>query len=121
MSTSQHPVRVVVAKDGPYLVEGAVPLSRQTIEADADGGSENWVQGEPFATREKYGLCRCGQSRTKPFCDGTHAKIGFDGSETASRAPYAGQARTYDGPAMTLTDVDSLCAFARFCDPKGQV
>jgi CDGSH-type Zn-finger protein len=57
----------------------------------------------------------------KPFCDGTHAKIGFDGSETADRAPYIEQANGIDGPELMLTDAESLCALARFCDPNGKV
>jgi hypothetical protein len=52
---------------------------------------------------------------------GTHAKIGFDGTETASRKPYREQAKFLIGPVMSLTDAERLCAFARFCDPNGQV
>jgi CDGSH-type Zn-finger protein len=113
--------RVVVTKNGPYLVSGAVPLARQTIVADREGGSEQWRESQPFPLAESYALCRCGASKTKPFCDGTHKKIGFDGAETASRQPYREQAQLTEGPALSLTDAQALCAFARFCDPHGQV
>ncbi len=81
-------LRVVVSKDGPYMVTGGPPLSRQTIVTDAEGGSERWQEGETFKVRDSYALCRCGHSNTKPFCDGTHETIGFDGTETAGREPY---------------------------------
>jgi CDGSH-type Zn-finger protein len=113
--------RVVVTKNGSYLVSGAVPLARQTIVADKEGGSEQWRESHPFPPQESYALCRCGHSGNKPFCDGTHRKIGFDGTETASREPYRAQAQLTEGPALSLTDAEVLCAFARFCDPNGQV
>jgi CDGSH-type Zn-finger protein len=47
--------------------------------------------------------------------------VEFDGSETASRQSYIEQAEEFDGPTMLLTDVEELCAFARFCDPDGRV
>ncbi len=50
-----------------------------------------------------------------------HAKAAFDGTENASREDYLKQAKVMEGPAMSLTDADSLCAFARFCDPKGRI
>jgi hypothetical protein len=50
----------------------------------------------------------------RPFCDGTHAKIGFDGTETASRASYAEQANVFDRPELRLTDVESLCRIRAF-------
>ena len=74
------PARVVVSKDGPYVVTGNVRLSRQIIGTDSEGGSETWIEGEIVAGGEKYSLCRCGHSKKKPFCDGTHTKIGFDGN-----------------------------------------
>lgn len=113
--------RVTVTKDGPYVVSGGVPLMKQTIGVDAEGASESWIEGKSFVTEAEYALCRCGHSKSKPFCDGSHEKVRFDGSETASRAPYRQEARTFAGPAMNLTDADSLCAFARFCDPHGKV
>jgi CDGSH-type Zn-finger protein len=121
MSRPKAQPRVTVTRNGPYLVSGAVPLARQTIVTDKEGGSEAWQQGEPLKAPENYALCRCGHSKTKPFCDGTHQKIGFDGTETASRAPYREQAELMEGPALALSDAQVLCAFARFCDPHGQV
>ncbi len=120
MNTSKPP-HVVVAKNGPYLVTGSVPLSKQTIGTDAEGGSETWTESDAHPVQASYALCRCGRSNSKPFCDGTHTKIGFDGEETASREPYRAQAKIQDGPGMQLLDAEALCAFARFCDPNGKV
>ena len=49
--------------DGPYVVRGGVSL----VSAD----------GTPYEAREPYSLCRCGASKNKPFCDGSHSDIGF--------------------------------------------
>jgi CDGSH-type Zn-finger protein len=121
MSKPKGSPQVVVSKNGPYLVSGAIPLAKQTIVADREGGSEEWREGERFAAQESYALCRCGASKNKPFCDGSHQKVGFDGTETASREPYRAQAQLQEGPVLSLTDAESLCAFARFCDTHGKV
>src|SRR5258706_2124240 len=114
-------MKITVLKNGPYLVAGAVPLATQTIGVNEAGESTRWVEGKPIAVKDQYALCRCGQSSKKPFCDGTHAAVEFDGTETASRAPWAEQAQGLDGPARQLADAEKLCAFGRFCDPHGQV
>jgi CDGSH-type Zn-finger protein len=114
-------VKVVVSKNGPYLVTGDIPLAKQTIVADPQGGSQDWKESDPYPAQASYALCRCGQSKSKPFCDGSHSKIKFDGTETASREPYRAQAQVQEGPALALTDAEALCAFARFCDPNGQI
>jgi CDGSH-type Zn-finger protein len=121
MSPSKSEPRVVVSSNGPYLVSGGIPLARQTIVADGQGESQRWQESHPYPPAESYALCRCGHSASKPFCDGTHRKIGFDGTETASRKPYREQAQRQEGPAVALTDAEVLCAAARFCDPNGQV
>ena len=113
--------KIVVSKDGPYLVSGNVPLSVQVITPDKEGFSWDWKHNKTFDTKSDYALCRCGQSKTKPFCDGNHKKIRFDGKLTATRTPFARQAETFDGPTLTLSDAENLCAFARFCDPGGKI
>ena len=121
MSSAKKQISVTVSKDGPYIVSGDAPLSEQVIVANADGESLQWREGGSYATPEKYALCRCGHSHRAPFCDGTHAKIGFDGSETAARTPYSAQATVFAGPALALLDTKHLCADGRFCDPNGNV
>ncbi len=121
MNSAKAKVRVTISKNGPYLVTGNVPLAKQTIVANAAGESQEWRHGESIAHPESYALCRCGKSHTKPFCDGTHLKTGFDGSETATHSSYTKQAQILDGPVLQLSDAESLCAFGRFCDPNGQV
>jgi CDGSH-type Zn-finger protein len=118
---SERGAKVVIIKNGPYRVSGSVPLAKQTISTNKEGESESWEQGHLFAEQEAYSLCRCGHSQKKPFCDGTHKQIQFDGTETASREPFSAQAKVFEGPAMQLADAESLCAFARYCDPHGQV
>src|SRR4051812_28946287 len=114
-------MKITVTRDGPYLVEGSVPMARQTIVTDAAGNSIEWRETESFETASSYALCRCGQSASKPFCDGSHLRVDFDGTETASRDPYLAQATEQHGPTLILTDAQSLCAYARFCDVAGQV
>jgi len=121
MASERTTIQVTVSKNGPYLVVGDIPLATQTVVADGEGGSEDWQEGPPIDHPASYALCRCGMSQSKPFCDGSHKKVGFDGSETASREPYLDQAQALNGPVHTLTDIENLCAFARFCDPHGQV
>jgi CDGSH-type Zn-finger protein len=113
--------RIVVSKDGPYAVSGEIPLSLQSIIPNKEGFSWDWKEGKAFKTEPEYHLCRCGQSGSKPFCDGTHKKVRFQGKETASRKPYPEQAETIEGPALELRDAEALCAFARFCDPAGKI
>jgi CDGSH-type Zn-finger protein len=115
------PAKVQITANGPYLVSGSLPLATATIGTNAQNESVEWQAGKAYPAQAEYALCRCGHSANKPFCDGTHAKIGFDGTETASRKPYLELATLIEGATMNLTDAESLCAAARFCDPNGQV
>jgi CDGSH-type Zn-finger protein len=102
-------------------VDGEIPLKRMTIVPDAAGESVAWRTDGEIDTSDSYALCRCGRSTSKPFCDGSHERADFNGTETASRAPYLDQAGEQVGPRLVLTDAPALCAFARFCDRAGQI
>jgi CDGSH-type Zn-finger protein len=69
------PVRITAYRDGPFLVRGPVELLDQ--------------DGEPIdAGRGTIALCRCGKSRLRPFCDGTHKLVRFQapsGAEVRGR------------------------------------
>lgn len=119
---SQTPsCRINILKDGPYLVHGAPPLFQEYIIPDEEGYSREYKKGTTYASQEPMALCRCGKSHTKPFCDGTHQKEHWKGTETASHDNYADNAEVIQGPLTTLYDNEPLCAGARFCDPDGQV
>jgi CDGSH-type Zn-finger protein len=65
-------VEIKVRENGPYKVTGPVRL------IDVDGNEYDvGEEGEPIV------LCRCGASSTKPFCDKTHSRIGFEACERA--------------------------------------
>ncbi|HPS28506.1 MAG TPA: CDGSH iron-sulfur domain-containing protein [Candidatus Paceibacterota bacterium] len=108
--------KIKITKDGPYVVSGNIPLDKETILTDEKGCSYKWEKGEKYPQQENYSLCRCGQSKHKPYCDGSHASVHFDGTETASTKPYNELAQTIEGPGLDLKDVRELCASARFCD-----
>ena len=111
----QKDPEIRITKNGPYRVSGDVPLSRQTILCNAKGESVEWQEGEGYPAGQQYALCRCGGSGNKPFCDGTHLKNHFDGTETASRVPYLERARWIEGKDIQLSDAPGFCSHARFC------
>ncbi|MBM4240654.1 MAG: iron-binding protein [Euryarchaeota archaeon] len=112
---------IKILKDGPYLVTGAIPLYEQIIITDDAGHTRELIDNEKYPVQETYTLCRCGESENKPFCDGTHSKTGFDGSETASREPYIEKAETFEGPELKLTDAHEFCDHSRFCLRAGGI
>ena len=61
-------IKITIRDNGPYVIDGEFQL------VDAQGNEIPAV---------KRSLCRCGGSTTKPFCDGTHSKIGFQGAIAA--------------------------------------
>ncbi len=113
---------ITLAPNGPYLVNGGVPLTERYTAESIHGESLAWdpVGTSEFeaAAAEKYALCRCGQSANKPYCDGTHSKVGFDGTVTADPGPSTARRETYVGEGIVMTDEPRLCAHAGFCGTR---
>jgi CDGSH-type Zn-finger protein len=71
------------------------------------------ASGEACVTARGVALCRCGGSKNKPFCDGTHGTIGFDDRNTAD--PAKDERKSYAGKGVTIFDNRALCAHAGYC------
>ena len=86
--------------NGPYIVKNCRTLKGLT-------------NGQQYASEGTIALCRCGGSKNKPYCDGTHAKIGFSGARAPDRVPDARQ--DYAGQRVTIHDNRGICAHAARC------
>ena len=75
---SEGEVRITARDNGSFLVEGPIRLF------DADGNEYD------ISAKKRVSLCRCGGSTNKPFCDGTHSKLGFAAAERAVREAEGG-------------------------------
>jgi CDGSH-type Zn-finger protein/truncated hemoglobin YjbI len=91
-----------VALNGPYLVSGATSIVNHL--------------GEPIDATPHMALCRCGGSAIKPWCDGTHARIGFSGAKDPKRVPD--RRDTYQGASITVLDNRGLCQHSGFCTDR---
>jgi CDGSH-type Zn-finger protein len=90
---------VVFTRYSPYMVVGLENFK------DAKGKS---LTLEPVTS-----LCRCGKSETKPYCDGTHAKIGFAGVKKADRVPD--RVKSYTGRDIVIHDNRGVCGHDGAC------
>jgi CDGSH-type Zn-finger protein len=114
-------MKITVSKNGPYIVTGGVPLIVAEICNDNEGYCRTWKIVNRYPVKEDYALCRCGYSENRPFCDGTHAKVRFNGTETAGSEAYLRHPAITKGPALELTDYEDLCVHARFCMRAGGI
>jgi len=71
------------------------------------------ASGAPCITATGVALCRCGGSKNKPFCDGTHSANGFRDANTAD--PAKNRRKEYAGRKVTILDNRALCSHAAFC------
>jgi CDGSH-type Zn-finger protein len=116
------PLKITVLPNGPYRVVGATQITQLFIQPNEQGLSWSYHEGKIFPLQEEgSSLCRCGHSAHKPYCDGSHRLINFEGRDEATRADYIEQAQLQEGPVVALSDAEKLCAFARFCDAGGKI
>ena len=92
------PVTIKAAQDGPYIVKELQNFSNRKGSIEC---------------KEAIGLCRCGQSANKPYCDGTHKNIGFSSENQLD--PSKDRLDTYRGKKITIHDNRSICAHAGYC------
>jgi CDGSH-type Zn-finger protein len=83
MSDDQAEVVIEVRESGPYRIRGAVRV------VDADGNEYDAASKLiPNPQGAFFSLCRCGGSQTKPFCDGSHKRNGFEACERVADGPW---------------------------------
>ena len=101
MNSTKNKTKVTItpAPNGPYLVKDLETLRNS--------------KGQELETKPSLALCRCGGSSNKPFCDGTHAKIGFYGKKLTDGSNNKRQ--DYVGSEVTIHDNRGLCAHAGRC------
>ena len=90
-----------VTRDGPYRITGPIRVMDASGQLVCESGT-------------RY-LCRCGGSRNKPLCDGTHGQNGFDGTETADHGRTEDRRETLLGQGITIYDDRSRCAHIGRC------
>jgi len=107
--------QIKVAENGPYIVSGDVPVTVKTPVMSEHGEPLTWKTGPPTESRSRFALCRCGQSSNKPFCDGTHAKVEWDGTDNAPQGGYGDRATSLGGVGLEIFDDRPTCVHAGFC------
>jgi CDGSH-type Zn-finger protein len=107
--------KVTVKDAGPYVVTGGVPLRPKEPVMSEHGEPLTWRTGDVVDDGVAYALCRCGGSANKPYCDGTHAQIDFEGAEAAPTGPLAERATSYPGTGIEVKDDRPTCVHAGFC------
>lgn len=108
--------RIQVIENGPYMVHGDVPIVSKLQIVSEHGEPMTWEKTSDEEGKGVYALCRCGESSNKPFCDGTHKKIDFDGTETADSGTFEERKIVHEGSTGIVIKRDySICAESGFC------
>lgn len=114
----RKPRKITIRANGPYVVEGGVPVRRKSRIMSDLGEALTWRKEGLVDPGESCVLCRCGKSDAKPYCDGTHVHAGFNGTETADTGLRADRTVAYPGTQLTVRHDRTICAFSTFCENK---
>jgi CDGSH-type Zn-finger protein len=117
MAAPENSKRIIVIPNGPYIIQGEVPLVSKTQVVSEHGEPLTWKKEATLLEGEaEYALCRCGQSAQHPYCDGTHHTISFDGAESADETLTADRQVVFPKGARLIVKKDrTLCMEAGFC------
>jgi CDGSH-type Zn-finger protein len=108
--------KIKVKPFGPYQVEGDIPLVHKTQIVSEFGEPLNWKTDEVLKTEGPYELCRCGHSQEKPYCDGAHCDVDFEGTENAPTNTFEERQRVNDkGTGIVVKSDFTLCMNSGFC------
>lgn len=126
IETGTHPsspaFKITIKAKGPYLAFGRPPLALQFIMPNDAGESWYFQEGKHFSTEtEPTALCRCGASRRKPYCDGSHLHHEWSPELTAEPESLLDDAERLEGENISVTDNRRYCGFARFCEAAGGI
>ena len=110
--------KITVEPNGPYRVQGSIPLVRKSPVMSQHGEPLAWKREEELKASGVFFLCRCGGSQNKPFCDESHEDINFDGAEAADTGPISSRESIFEGTGITVKDDRSLCMHAGFCGTR---
>lgn len=106
---------IEIRDNGPYVVHGGVPLVRKKRISGDNNVSIAWQKTQTYDADTIFELCRCGKSANKPFCDGAHDRVDFDGRETATIQLINERQETLQGDGVRVKVDNSYCMHAKFC------
>ena len=106
---------IAVQAHGPYMISGRLRITRRAIVESQFGEPMTWRTTEDLGSPTDAWLCRCGGSRSKPFCDDSHLSNGFVGAEAAPTSTYNERAERLGGAGMVIRKDQSICEHTGFC------